>query len=81
MKPISWIMVFFIRIYQRVIGPCLPRVCRYHPSCSEYFAQALLIKGPIKGTLLGIWRIMRCHPLSPGGYDPVIRESPPERHA
>ena len=66
-----FILIKLIRGYQRFLSPLLPRSCRYSPTCSEYFIQALQKKGLIKGTLLGIWRILRCHPLSKGGYDPV----------
>ncbi|MGD9807684.1 MAG: membrane protein insertion efficiency factor YidD [Deferribacterales bacterium] len=45
--------------------------CRFYPSCSDYAVQALKQKGLIKGTLLTVWRVARCNPLSKGGYDPV----------
>lgn len=64
-------LVLLIRIYQRVISPILPPACRFTPTCSEYFAEALLTWGPLKGTWLGIRRILRCHPFHPGGDDPV----------
>ncbi|NOZ22767.1 MAG: membrane protein insertion efficiency factor YidD [Planctomycetes bacterium] len=66
-----FILIKVIRGYQRFISPLLPRSCRYAPTCSEYFIQALQKKGLIKGVFLGIWRILRCHPLAKGGYDPV----------
>ncbi|WP_283620889.1 membrane protein insertion efficiency factor YidD [Limosilactobacillus avium] len=60
-----------IRGYQRGISARRPyRVCRYYPTCSEYMIQALQRFG-IKGALLGIARILRCHPFVRGGYDPV----------
>ncbi len=65
------IMIFLIRFYQKCISPLLPNVCRYKPSCSEYFIEALMIYGVIKGSFLGIRRIMRCHPWGGSGYDPV----------
>lgn len=49
----------------------MPHVCRYKPSCSEYFVQALVIHGVLKGSYLGIRRILRCHPWGGQGYDPV----------
>lgn len=64
------ILIFFIRIYQGV-SRYTPKCCRYYPSCSEYTAQALAKYGPIKGIALGMWRILRCNPWSPGGFDPV----------
>jgi len=66
-----FIFIMLIRGYQRLLSPLLPRTCRYSPTCSEYFIQALQKKGLIKGLLLGIWRILRCHPFAEGGYDPV----------
>ena len=49
----------------------MPNVCRYKPSCSEYFIEALKIHGVWKGSWLGIKRILRCHPWGGFGYDPV----------
>ncbi len=61
-----------VRFYQRIISPQLPPMCRFEPSCSEYTRVALLRHGPLKGILLGAWRILRCNPLNKGGlYDPV----------
>jgi putative membrane protein insertion efficiency factor len=65
------IAILPIRLYQRVISPLTPPSCRYVPNCSEYGAQAILGHGVIKGTLLTAWRILRCHPFTPGGLDPV----------
>ena len=64
------IFVFVISIYQR-ISRLFPPVCRFTPTCSEYMKQAVIKYGVIKGGWLGIKRICRCHPLNPGGYDPV----------
>jgi len=61
------IPVFF---YQFVIGPLLPKVCRFYPSCSNYFIEAVRKHGPIRGSIKGIGRICRCNPWNPGGYDP-----------
>ncbi|NLB34211.1 MAG: membrane protein insertion efficiency factor YidD [Elusimicrobia bacterium] len=67
----SSLMLKLVRFYQKFISPLtLPR-CRFHPSCSEYFAQSLIEKGLIKGSSAGVYRILRCHPFSNGGYDPV----------
>jgi hypothetical protein len=60
-----------IRLYQRLLSPLTPPSCRFEPSCSEYGAQAVLAHGILKGTLLGAWRILRCHPFAEGGADPV----------
>lgn len=60
-----------IKLYQKAVSPALPASCRFYPTCSEYNKQAIERYGPIKGLYLGIKRILRCHPLNPGGYDPV----------
>ena len=60
-----------IRLYQRCISRFLPRVCRFEPTCSEYAARAILAHGLLRGGWLSLRRISRCHPLSPGGFDPV----------
>jgi len=65
------IVSVMIRIYQRTlslaIGPC----CRFHPSCSQYWIEALERHGMTRGTWLGVRRLLRCHPFHPGGHDPV----------
>jgi uncharacterized protein len=71
------IMVFIIRVYQRVVSPCLPRACRFEPSCSQYFIEALRKRGLLMGFLLGTWRILRCNPFCRAGYDPVPTPRPP----
>ena len=64
-------MVALIRGYQRYIRPNLGHHCRFVPTCSEYAVQALTIHGPLKGSLLAVWRILRCNPLCKFGFDPV----------
>jgi putative membrane protein insertion efficiency factor len=64
-------MIYIIRMYQRLISPHLPPACRFYPSCSQYTIEAIERYGLIKGMGLGLWRIMRCHPFHPGGYDPL----------
>jgi putative membrane protein insertion efficiency factor len=59
-----------VHFYQLIIGPLLPKMCRYYPSCSNYFIQAVQKHGPVRGSLKGIWRLCRCNPWSQGGYDP-----------
>ncbi|MGQ9477684.1 MAG: membrane protein insertion efficiency factor YidD [Candidatus Bipolaricaulia bacterium] len=58
-------------LYQWLLSPLLPQSCRFYPSCSEYARQAILKHGLLKGGWLALKRLARCHPLSPGGYDPV----------
>ncbi len=65
------LMILLIRIYQKFISPLLPNVCRYTPSCSQYCIEALQVHGVLKGSLLGLKRILRCHPWGGSGYDPV----------
>ncbi|MDR2156427.1 MAG: membrane protein insertion efficiency factor YidD [Clostridiales Family XIII bacterium] len=65
------VFVVLIKGYQKFISPFLPPTCRFYPTCSEYFVQALEKYGFLKGSYLGIRRILRCHPLNPGGYDPL----------
>jgi len=60
-----------IRYYQKFISPFLPPSCRFVPSCSEYSYQAIEKYGILKGMILATWRILRCNPFHPGGYDPV----------
>ena len=64
-----------VRFYMRFISPALPARCKYHPTCSAYAVQAVRELGPVKGTILGAWRLARCNPWSNGGYDPVSDRS------
>ncbi len=59
-----------ISVYQQLLSPWLGRNCRFAPTCSEYARLALLGHGLVRGTALAAWRLLRCHPLHPGGYDP-----------
>jgi putative membrane protein insertion efficiency factor len=60
-----------IRAYQRFISPALPRRCKYEPTCSAYAVDAVRELGVLRGLVLAGWRLLRCNPLSHGGYDPV----------
>lgn len=66
-----FILILPIRFYQCCISPLFPPMCRFTPTCSEYAIQAIRKHGAIKGLLLAIKRICRCHPFGGGGYDPV----------
>jgi uncharacterized protein len=65
------LLLWMIRLYQFGISPLLGPRCRFYPSCSCYAHTAIAEHGAIRGIWLGVRRILRCHPLSPGGYDPV----------
>jgi len=60
-----------VRLYQAILSPLLGRHCRFVPTCSNYFLEAVQKHGAIRGTLMGVWRVLRCHPFCKGGYDPV----------
>jgi putative membrane protein insertion efficiency factor len=70
-KVIGWMVVMLIRFYQMAISPYLRPSCRYTPTCSQFFIEAVRKYGPFKGSSLGIKRILRCHPWGGHGYDPV----------
>ena len=79
MKIISIILAFplilLVRIYQLILSPIMPPVCRFQPTCSHYMIESLKVWGPLKGTYLGVKRIMRCHPWGGHGHDPVPPKS------
>ncbi|MBI4240911.1 MAG: membrane protein insertion efficiency factor YidD [Candidatus Rokubacteria bacterium] len=68
-SPARWV-AWLLRGYQRGLSPLLPRICRFEPTCSEYARQAVLSHGLARGGWLAVRRLVRCHPLHPGGYDP-----------
>jgi len=89
-NPVSRALVFVLllplRVYRRYISPALPPRCRYYPTCSAYAEQAVRELGPFKGTVLAVWRVLRCNPLSSGGLDPLenrrlFRSGTPEKQA
>ena len=65
------VLIALVRGYQLFLGPLLPSVCRYHPTCSMYAIEALQKHGAWRGLVLTVRRIGRCHPFHVGGYDPV----------
>lgn len=72
---IARIAMAMIRAYQRLISPLLGPRCRFHPSCSQYALEAIERFGFWHGTWLGLRRLSRCHPLNPGGEDPVPQKN------
>ncbi len=72
----SRIVVAVIGLYRRFVSPLFPPSCRYHPTCSEFAAEAIRLHGAARGSLLALRRIGRCHPWASGGVDHV-----PQREA
>jgi hypothetical protein len=68
-RVLSALLLAPIRLYQRLISPAIAPRCRYYPTCSNYAVQAIRELGPIRGTILAGWRVLRCNPWSPGGVD------------
>ncbi len=60
-----------IVLYRRVLSPALPQRCKYEPTCSAYAVDAIGEYGILRGSVLAVWRLLRCNPWSYGGYDPV----------
>ncbi len=74
LAPLSWVLTAFliggVRFYQICLRPILPPMCKFYPSCSEYFIAAVRKYGPVCGACRGAWRICRCNPFNRGGFDP-----------
>jgi len=66
-----FIFVSLLKFYKAVISPWLPPSCRFVPTCSEYAREAIERHGALRGSWMGVRRLLRCHPFHPGGYDPV----------
>ena len=65
------ILIVFIKFYRHAISPYLPKACRFTTTCSVYAIEAIGKFGAIRGSLLSMYRILRCNPFCRGGYDPV----------
>jgi putative membrane protein insertion efficiency factor len=63
-------LVGLVRLYQLALSPVLPPTCRYTPTCSQYAVQALQRYGAVRGTVLAVWRVLRCNPWGSHGHDP-----------
>ena len=77
MNPLMWLrhltsefLILGVRLYQVFLGPFLGGYCRFTPSCSRYFIEAVEKHGPLKGACKGVIRLCKCHPFHPGGFDP-----------
>ena len=75
----KYLVILLLRGYKLAISPLLGQRCRFHPSCSSYAMEAVERFGVLRGGWLGIKRIGRCHPLHPGGLDPVPERWPGEK--
>ena len=65
------LLICFIKFYRRCLSPLKRPCCKYYPTCSTYALEALERFGAVKGTFLAVYRVLRCNPVSRGGYDPV----------
>lgn len=74
------LLISLVRLYQYLISPLTGPRCRFHPTCSHYAIEAVQNHGPLRGSWLAVRRLLRCHPLHPGGYDPVPPRIPPAEH-
>ena len=67
----KYVLIALLKGYRAVISPLYGDVCKFHPTCSAYSLQAVETHGALKGSVLTVKRLVRCHPWSLGGYDPV----------
>lgn len=65
------LLIGAIRLYRKTLSPFIGQQCRFEPTCSHYGEEAIAKHGVLRGTILTVWRILRCGPWSKGGYDPV----------
>ena len=66
----SWVLIGLVRLYQKFLSPLLGAQCRFTPSCSQYYIEAVKKYGAIVGSFKGAYRILRCNPWNRGGHDP-----------
>lgn len=67
-------VISMLIFYKSAISPYLGSNCRFYPSCSDYAKESIIVHGFLKGTFWAMWRLLRCNPLSKGGFDPVKKE-------
>jgi len=77
MQIVRSIALSLLRGYKFAISPCLPTSFRYVPTCSDYAMEAIERFGILRGSMMAVHRILRCHPFGASGYDPVVREGDP----
>ena len=70
-KLVNYLLIGLVQFYRYALSPLKPSTCRFYRTCSMYMLQALRRYGPLKGSYLGIKRILKCHPFHKGGYDPL----------
>jgi putative membrane protein insertion efficiency factor len=70
-SPAAYVILLLLRFYKKFISPILPPACRFTPTCSEYTFEAVERYGALKGSFMGMKRIVRCNPFCKGGFDPV----------
>jgi putative membrane protein insertion efficiency factor len=75
------LLIAIVKLYQQTLSRLLGRACRFEPSCSKYAVACLEAHGAIRGSLLSIARLCKCHPFHPGGYDPPPPPALPRAHA
>jgi len=68
---VKYVLIGLLKVYRLVVSPLYGNVCRYYPSCSAYALRAVEVHGAVRGSWLAGRRLLRCHPWTPGGYDPV----------
>ena len=72
-NPVARVLIACVRVYQRVLSPVFHLsggACRFHPTCSAYAIEVLRKDGAVRGSIRALGRLLRCHPLHPGGFDP-----------
>ncbi|QLE87651.1 MULTISPECIES: membrane protein insertion efficiency factor YidD [Shewanella] len=74
-SPLQWLATTLIRGYQTFISPMMGPKCRFHPTCSHYAIEAIQVHGFVKGSWFAVKRVLKCHPLHPGGEDPVPQKN------
>ena len=75
MRSFAKLVVLLLRAYKWAVSPIFPPACRYVPTCSEYAMEAVEGYGAVRGGMMGLWRLVCCHPFAHGGYDPVVKGS------